>query len=59
MLLIICRYRMLLKGRGLQPDGVKGRCLQLLHAYDSGESDWQIGKTKVRYSPLPIDIYKG
>ncbi|XP_062386818.1 unconventional myosin-X isoform X1 [Sardina pilchardus] len=41
-----CRYRPLLKGRGL-PDGVRGWSLQLLRLHNSTESDWRIGKTKV------------
>lgn len=30
------------------PDDPRGRCIQLLHLYDSSSAEWQLGKTKVR-----------
>ncbi|XP_041927967.1 unconventional myosin-X isoform X3 [Alosa sapidissima] len=40
------RYRVLLRGSALLDD-MKGWCLQLFHRYNSAESNWRIGKTKV------------
>uniref|UniRef100_A0A7N6AC52 Myosin X n=1 Tax=Anabas testudineus TaxID=64144 RepID=A0A7N6AC52_ANATE len=31
----------------LMPDDPRGRCIQLLHLYDSSSAEWQLGKTKV------------
>ncbi|XP_041847908.1 unconventional myosin-X [Melanotaenia boesemani] len=40
------RYKVLMRGV-LVPDDPRGRCIQLLHLYDSSSTDWQLGKTKV------------
>ncbi|KAM7379810.1 hypothetical protein PAMP_005332 [Pampus punctatissimus] len=40
------RYKVLMQGV-LMPDDPRGRCVQLLHLYDSSSAEWQLGKTKV------------
>ncbi|CAK6977025.1 unconventional myosin-X [Scomber scombrus] len=40
------RYKVLMRGE-LMPDDPRGRCVQLLHLYDSSSAEWQMGKTKV------------
>uniref|UniRef100_A0A3Q3JP94 Myosin X n=1 Tax=Monopterus albus TaxID=43700 RepID=A0A3Q3JP94_MONAL len=40
------RYKVLMRGV-LMSDDLRGRCLQLLHLYDSSSTEWQLGKTKV------------
>ncbi|XP_071348791.1 unconventional myosin-X [Trachinotus anak] len=40
------RYKVLMRG-ALMPDDPRGRCIQLLHHYDSSSAEWQLGKTKV------------
>eukprot|EP00064_Thunnus_orientalis_P020257 superscaffoldBa00005473_g20391 len=39
------RYKVLMRGP-LMPDDPRGRCVQLLHLYDSSSAEWQLGKTK-------------
>ncbi|KAM3604889.1 uncharacterized protein V6R79_017518 [Siganus canaliculatus] len=41
-----CRYKVLMRGLML-PDDPRGSCQQLLQLYDSGATEWQLGKTKV------------
>uniref|UniRef100_A0A7N8X8S8 Myosin X n=1 Tax=Mastacembelus armatus TaxID=205130 RepID=A0A7N8X8S8_9TELE len=40
------RYKVLMRGV-TWPDEPRGRCIQLLHLYDSSSADWQLGRTKV------------
>ncbi|XP_056246717.1 unconventional myosin-X isoform X1 [Seriola aureovittata] len=40
------RYKVLMRGV-LTSDDPRGRCVQLLHHYDSSSAEWQLGKTKV------------
>uniref|UniRef100_A0A7N6AEC9 Myosin X n=1 Tax=Anabas testudineus TaxID=64144 RepID=A0A7N6AEC9_ANATE len=40
------RYKVLMRS-ALMPDDPRGRCIQLLHLYDSSSAEWQLGKTKV------------
>ncbi|KAM9323222.1 unconventional myosin-X isoform 2-T2 [Pholidichthys leucotaenia] len=40
------RYKVLMRGV-LMPDDPRGRCVHLLHLYDSTGTEWQLGKTKV------------
>ncbi|KAF3698619.1 Unconventional myosin-X Unconventional myosin-10 [Channa argus] len=40
------RYKVLMRDP-LMPDDPKGRCIQLLHHYDSSGTEWQLGKTKI------------
>ncbi|XP_071377292.1 unconventional myosin-X-like, partial [Centroberyx affinis] len=40
------RYKVLMRGAST-PDDPRGRCIQLLHLYDSSSAEWQLGKTKV------------
>uniref|UniRef100_A0A3P9IEW0 Myosin X n=1 Tax=Oryzias latipes TaxID=8090 RepID=A0A3P9IEW0_ORYLA len=40
------RYKVLMRGV-LVPDDPRGRCMQLLHLYDSSSVSWQLGRTKV------------
>ncbi|XP_037313777.1 unconventional myosin-X isoform X2 [Pungitius pungitius] len=40
------RYKVLMRGAGASDDH-RGRCIQLLHRYDSSSTEWQLGKTKV------------
>uniref|UniRef100_A0A8C2ZX11 Myosin X n=1 Tax=Cyclopterus lumpus TaxID=8103 RepID=A0A8C2ZX11_CYCLU len=40
------RYKVLMPG-AVMPDDHRGRCVQLLHRYDSSSAEWQLGKTKV------------
>ncbi|XP_076005016.1 unconventional myosin-X isoform X2 [Genypterus blacodes] len=40
------RYKVLMHGESI-PDDPRGRCVRLLHLYDSSSSEWQLGKTKV------------
>uniref|UniRef100_A0A7N8XQ51 Myosin X n=1 Tax=Mastacembelus armatus TaxID=205130 RepID=A0A7N8XQ51_9TELE len=39
-------YKVLMRGV-TWPDEPRGRCIQLLHLYDSSSADWQLGRTKV------------
>ncbi|XP_029929557.1 unconventional myosin-X [Myripristis murdjan] len=41
-----CRYKVLMRDASM-PDDPRGRCIQLLHLYDSSSAEWQLGKTKV------------
>ncbi|GAA6224453.1 unconventional myosin-X-like [Lates japonicus] len=41
------RYKVLMRG-AMMPDDPRGRCIQLLHHFDSSSTEWQLGKTKVR-----------
>lgn len=40
------RYKVLMRGVS-PPDDPRGRCMQLLHLYDSTSAEWQLGKTKI------------
>uniref|UniRef100_A0A673AMR8 Myosin X n=1 Tax=Sphaeramia orbicularis TaxID=375764 RepID=A0A673AMR8_9TELE len=40
------RYKVLMRD-SMIPDDPKGRCVELLHLYDSSSAEWQLGKTKV------------
>uniref|UniRef100_A0A4W6CJ57 Myosin X n=1 Tax=Lates calcarifer TaxID=8187 RepID=A0A4W6CJ57_LATCA len=40
------RYKVLMRG-AMMPDDPRGRCIQLLHHFDSSSTEWQLGKTKV------------
>uniref|UniRef100_A0A3Q1IMX3 Myosin X n=1 Tax=Anabas testudineus TaxID=64144 RepID=A0A3Q1IMX3_ANATE len=44
--LSIHKYKVLMRS-ALMPDDPRGRCIQLLHLYDSSSAEWQLGKTKV------------
>lgn len=39
---------MLLRNVAL-PEDVRGKCTALLQLYDSSSSEWQLGKTKVKF----------
>uniref|UniRef100_UPI001EAF5BB8 unconventional myosin-X-like n=1 Tax=Oncorhynchus gorbuscha TaxID=8017 RepID=UPI001EAF5BB8 len=43
------RYKIILKDRH-PTDDQRGRCTELLMSYDPAKIDWQLGKTKVRWS---------
>uniref|UniRef100_A0A8C3G4G8 Myosin X n=1 Tax=Cyclopterus lumpus TaxID=8103 RepID=A0A8C3G4G8_CYCLU len=42
----VSTYKVLMPG-AVMPDDHRGRCVQLLHRYDSSSAEWQLGKTKV------------
>lgn len=40
----------------LVPDDPRGRCMQLLHLYDSSSVSWQLGRTKVSVTAFMIPL---
>lgn len=43
-----CRYKVLMRNVAL-PEDIRGKCTALLQLYDASNSEWQLGKTKVRF----------
>ena len=44
------------------PEDVRGKCTALLQLYDTSNSEWQLGKTKVKFrrkNDRPINPLRG